>query len=422
MCIVSIKTSCEYHWCNGFIYNKNIAEKETYLLIRHSLPWFYILEKKYSLSKQLVVRPSSMECTFLWVDSDNSDTGPFYAIISVLAICISLPGNTLTALVIFTKPELRNEPTYLLICSVCFADVLVASVVQPLFICTMLLGTRRHCYLDNAYYVFAWVSAVASALGVLPITLERYIYILHPLRYNLYITKRRAQLAITLSWLIALSIGLLPLFWYDSVLNHSMSLFIVLLVSSSMFYSYARIYLQARRSIAPVQIIRAATAKKSRKRRIQGQATRTVFFILISFFACWFPYVLVSFLIAVHNYRSNNINNNGGGGLRQNHYERDSLAMHFYWGTLLLGYCNSSVNVFIYGRKNSVLRRAVGNYLRKLFNINNNNTDFAQSLRRRDSVKAPTTLPTGKRCNGGDLNDQDSKPKTIDLAILAGSS
>ena len=380
-----------------------------------------------------------MECTFIWVASNNSDTGPFYVFLSILAICISLPGNTLTALIIFTKPELRNEPTYLLICSVCIADVLVASVVQPLFMCTMLLGTRRYCYLDNAYYVFAWVSAIASGLGILPITLERYIYIMHPLHYSFYITKRRAQLAIMLLWSIALTFGLLPVFWYNSILNHSVSLFIVVLVSSSMFYSYARIYLQAHRSIAPVQIIRSATAKKSRKRRIQGQATRTVFFIVLSFFVCWFPYVLVSFLVAVRNYGSN-INNGSGssGSSSQMTYSgRNSLAMRFYWGTLLLGYCNSSVNVFIYGRKNSVLRRAVGNFVRNLFNCrqkDDNAADFADSIRqRRDSmtVHHQATLPIRIRFDGDDspinptIEEEEeesinnNKPKTAESFVVA---
>lgn len=313
-----------------------------------------------------------MECTFLWVESDIKEAGLYFVILSLLAICISFPGNIMTAFIIFTKPELRNEPTYLLICSVCIADVLVATVVQPLFICTMLLGTRCYCYLDNVYYVFAWVSAIASGLGVLPITLERYIYILHPLHYTLYITKRRAQLVITILWLIALSFGVLPLFWYDRVLNHSMSIFIVVLVSSSMSYSYARIYSQARR-IAPVQ---TGTRAKPRKRRIQRQATRTVFFIVLSFFICWFPYVFVSFLVAIRN----------RGNKRKNYYESDSLAMYFYWGTLLLGYCNSSINVIIYGRKNSVLRRAIASYLRKLFN-RSNTVDIVNNLRQQQQQR-----------------------------------
>ena len=299
-----------------------------------------------------------MGCEFLWVDANTTLASPIYVAITVVAICIALPGNLLTAMIIIQKRDLRNEPTYLLICSVCIADVLVASVVQPLFISTMLLGTRRYCILDNIYYVSAWISAMASGIGVLPITLERYVYIVYPLHYTFYVTKRRAQVVITILWCAAFLFGFLPLLWYDRLTNHSISLTIVLTISIFMIFAYRRIYSKVALVAPDVPIPkRNNTSERRRKSRIQGQATRTVFFIVLSFFICWFPYLLVSFIVALYNHDDTDSLEN---------YTKGSVTMQLYWGCLLLGYCNSAVNVFIYGRKNSVLRRAISNYFRKI--------------------------------------------------------
>jgi len=308
-----------------------------------------------------------MGCEYLWVDGDNTYTSPIYVAITVVAICIALPGNLLTAMIIIQKRELRNEPTYLLICSVCIADVLVASVVQPLFISTMLLGTRRYCVLDNIYYVSAWISAMASGVGVLPITLERYFYIVYPLHYSFYVTKRRAQIVITILWCSAFLFGILPLLWNDRLTNHSISLAIVLTISLFMIFVYRRIYSKVT-LVAPEAPLpnRKNTTERRRRIRIQGQATKTVFFIVLSFFVCWFPYLLVSFIVALHNRDDADSLEN---------YTKDSTAMRLYWGFLLLGYCNSAVNVFIYGRKNSVLRRAISNYFRKLLHRRDDKTE-----------------------------------------------
>ena len=109
--------------------------------------------------------------------------------------------------------------------------------------------------------------------------------------------------------------------------------------------------------------------------------------------------------------------------------------MRFYWGTLLLGYCNSSVNVFIYGRKNSVLRRAVGNFVRNIFNCrkkDDNTADFADR-QRRDSmtVHHQATLPIRIRFEGDDsrinptIEEEEeesinnNKPKTAESLVVA---
>ena len=103
------------------------------------------------------------------------------------------------------------------------------------------------------------------------------------------------------------------------------------------------------------------------------------------------------------------------------------------------GYCNSSVNVFIYGRKNSVLRRAVGNFVRNLFNCrqkDDNAADFADSIRqRRDSmtVHHQATLPIRIRFDGDDspinptIEEEEeeeesinnNKPKTAESFVVA---
>ena len=75
-------------------------------------------------------------------------------------------------------------------------------------------------------------------------------------------------------------------------------------------------------------------------------------FVVLAFFGCWYPWVIVSFMIALTDFvpvlRAEGLN---------------SVLMKLHWIFLGLGYCNSTLNVFIYGRKNSVLQKAVSKYL-----------------------------------------------------------
>ncbi|XP_057294122.1 adrenocorticotropic hormone receptor-like [Hydractinia symbiolongicarpus] len=291
-----------------------------------------------------------MSCVYIWPHVSGNFGQIALVILTCVAMTISIPGNILTGFIVIRNETLRNEPAYLLICSVCLADIIVSTITQPFFIATMLLGTRKSCNLDNTYFSFAWVSSVSSALGVITITFDRYLYIVHPLHYRTYMTQRRAIMMITVVWAIAIMFGTLPLLWHNSLVLHTITLVVLVVISVFMAYTYGRVYIKLRTTKEPPTL---NTASKKRKLKSQNQATRTVLLVVLAFFGCWYPWSIISFVIALHDAMP---------GLQS--YAVNSYVLKLHWISLTFGYFNSALNVFIYSRKNTVLRSAIAKYLR----------------------------------------------------------
>jgi len=294
-----------------------------------------------------------MQCHFIWPPSPQW-FGQYYIIaVTAVTVLIAAPGNLITALVVIRNIALRNESAYLLICSVCFADAIVATVTQPLFAATIILGSRHSCVLDHVYFGFAWLSSVSSTLGIVTITLDRYVYIVHPLLYHTLMTKRRARYMICMVWSIGILFGVLPLVYHNSLILQASVLFIMISIAVFMVYTYGKVYRQVSQAVdnlPPACVTK--TNVVTHKQKSQSQATKTVLLVVIAFFGCWFPWVIVSFMVALSDFVP---------ALKVDGLY--SLLMKLHWIFLGLGYCNSALNVFIYGRKNTVLQKAVSKYL-----------------------------------------------------------
>ncbi|XP_066929038.1 melanocyte-stimulating hormone receptor-like [Clytia hemisphaerica] len=293
-----------------------------------------------------------MQCTYLWPNSPDQ-FGQYYIVaVTSLTILIAAPGNLLTALVVIRNISLRNEPAYLLICSVCFADAIVAMVTQPLFVATVMLGSRYSCTIDNLFFAFAWLSSVSSTLGIVTITVDRYAYIVHPLHYQTIMTKARARYMICIVWTTAILFAALPILYHNRMILQTSVVGIMFIISVFMAVTYSKVYRQVVNSAdIPPPTLNQQT-KNVLKQKSQHQATKTVLLVCLAFFGCWYPWVIVSFLIALSDYVPS---------LAE--YECQSVMITLHWIFLGLGYCNSSLNVFIYGRKNTVLQKAVTKFL-----------------------------------------------------------
>lgn len=295
-----------------------------------------------------------MHCTHVWPITPD-EFGQYYIVaITTITIAIAAPGNLLTAIVVIQNISLRNEPAYILICSVCFADAIVAIVTQPLFMTTVLLGSRCSCLLDNVFFTFAWLSSVSSTLGIVAITFDRYAYIVHPMRYQTMMTKARAKCMICVVWIVAILFSILPLFYHNKMILHTSVLGIMLLISFFMAGTYSKVYRQVINTAKHPKLAVTGSCARQRKNlsklKTQNQATKTVLFVVLAFVGCWFPWVIVSFLMALGDFIP---------------YLKQLNLFAIHWIFLGLGYTNSALNIFIYSRKNTVLQKAVSRYLLK---------------------------------------------------------
>ncbi|XP_065664938.1 melanocyte-stimulating hormone receptor [Hydra vulgaris] len=292
---------------------------------------------------------SSTKCKFLYPEVDGNYGQLPIIVFTSVSMCISIPGNIITGLTILRNFKLRSEPAYLLICSVCVADTLVGAAAQPFLITATVLGMKRSCILDRVYFVLAWLSSCASTLGVMTITIDRYLYIVHPMNYTILMTQQRATIMIFIVWFTSLLFATMPIIYYNMLALHITALSVFIFITSFMTYTYGKVYFKLKVPSTSLPFSRI----HGRKTKVRTQASRTILMVVIGFFGCWYPWVIISLLVALSKQQNSSKAN----------ITPSSFIIKLYWIFLTLGYSNSALNVFIYSRKNTILRKAVEKFL-----------------------------------------------------------
>jgi hypothetical protein len=121
-----------------------------------------------------------------------------------IAMIIGVWGNiTVIIYTIFLSKE--KTATSYLVGNLALADLLVCLTFYPIWIIELIqtiLNIDSHqdlfCKLGRSTI---WSLLIASMAALLAITVDRYLYIVKPLKYPLVVTKRRVFLAISGIWL-----------------------------------------------------------------------------------------------------------------------------------------------------------------------------------------------------------------------------
>ncbi|CAL8337252.1 unnamed protein product [Lota lota] len=252
---------------------------------------------------------------------------------------LALLANIAVIVVILKAPHLRK---FAFVCHLCVVDLLCGVLLMPLGImCSSpyfsgLVFTVLECQM----YVFLNVFLIAASIfTITAISVERYYYIVHPMRYELKMTCKLTVAVVALVWLASAALGLATVFgWpsYDSrgaisaarcSLHWSHSnhqrVFLLLfcltcfcLPAGVIFAVYCNVYKVARvaaQQHGPLPSWTTATQMKSRSDSINSQTTivttrdaprrkvrdrpfggskaaLTVVVIVGQFLICWLPY------------------------------------------------------------------------------------------------------------------------------------
>jgi hypothetical protein len=128
----------------------------------------------------------------------------FSIVFKFIAMIIGVFGNiTVIIYTIFLNKE--KTATSYLVGNLALADLLVCLTFYPLWIIEFILTILN---IDSDQNLFCklsrstiWAFLFASVATLLAITVDRYLYIVKPLKYPLIVTKRRVFLAISGIWL-----------------------------------------------------------------------------------------------------------------------------------------------------------------------------------------------------------------------------
>ncbi|XP_050398276.1 dopamine receptor 1 [Patella vulgata] len=281
-------------------------------------------------------------------------------------IFISISGNILVCVAVFTDRKLKRNSN-LFIVSLAIADLLVAVLVMTFALANDIQGTWEF----GAVFCKVWISAdimcsTASILNLCAISLDRFIHIKDPLRYESYMTGRRTMCFISVVWCLSLLISFVPIHlgWHqdpgDGVgpnSNEDMCIFelnpIYAIVSSAIsFYIpcivmlsiYCRLYLYARKHVESMKRttttadrFNGGSDKKVSSKVSDHKAAVTLGIIMGVFLFCWLPFFTVNLIAA---------------------FCATCIAPVVFKILTWLGYVNSSLNPIIYSIFNQEFREA----------------------------------------------------------------
>uniref|UniRef100_A0A0N4UH41 G_PROTEIN_RECEP_F1_2 domain-containing protein n=1 Tax=Dracunculus medinensis TaxID=318479 RepID=A0A0N4UH41_DRAME len=293
-----------------------------------------------------------------------------YPLIVVIIIFMTIIGNSLVVIAVFSYRPLRKVQNYLLV-SLAASDLCVATFVMPLHVVQFLAGGRWLlgmviCHFFTTADIFLCTSSI---LNLCAIALDRYWAIHDPLNYAQKRTLRFVCIIIAIVWLASGCISVPPLIgWNDwsgeSLKTHCQltteKAFIIFSASGSFFVPlilmiivYVKIFLAARQRIRTNRVLKeivecgiilslyqpATFLQKREKISVakEKRAAKTIAVIIFVFSFCWLPffsaYVILPFC------------------------ETCSLHPKVQQAFVWLGYINSSLNPVLYGILNIEFRR-----------------------------------------------------------------
>ncbi|XP_053723410.1 probable G-protein coupled receptor [Synchiropus splendidus] len=244
---------------------------------------------------------------------------------------IALLANAGVMVAIARAPHMKR---FAFVCHLCAVDLLCAILLMPLGIISSspFFGTVAFTVLECQVYIFVNVFLIClSILTITAISVERYFYIVHPMRYEVRMTINLAIGAMVLIWLKSLLLALVTLFGWPAYgpqssiaashcslhASHSrlrrefavlFSVVCFLVPAGVIFAVYCAVYRVAR-SAALQQVPAVQASAKDRSDSVQsntsqtvpqrlspertfggGKAALTLVFIVGQFMVCWLPY------------------------------------------------------------------------------------------------------------------------------------
>ncbi|XP_034547763.1 probable G-protein coupled receptor [Notolabrus celidotus] len=134
----------------------------------------------------------------------------------VMLNILALLANTAVLVVVIKAPHLRK---FAFVCHLCAVDLLCAILLMPLGIMSSspYFAGVMFTVLECQIYVFLNVILIAASIfTITAISVERYYYIVHPMRYEVKMTLKLTAAVIVMVWVASAVLGLSTVFGWPS--------------------------------------------------------------------------------------------------------------------------------------------------------------------------------------------------------------
>ncbi|CAH3108659.1 unnamed protein product, partial [Porites lobata] len=269
-------------------------------------------------------------------------------------------SSTTIMLNIITIQALRKASLFprtlkILLLSLTISDLGVGLLVQPLYVAHLVKiieqrnNNSAYDTMSKAYFILRNLFALKSFLGVVTLTVDRFLAIHLHLRYQELVTTKRGVAVEFSAWVLSASISFISLYSFEISSIISAIIVAVCIIITGLLY--CKIYAAVRHhtiQIHALQVQQAAqyqNGETANAARLRKTALAT-FYVYLLFLVCYLPVTCV--LLAEKNGKT-------------------ALLSHLRYFTFTLAFVNSSLNPLIYCWKMRHIRQAVLSMLRNIF-------------------------------------------------------
>ncbi|XP_067681520.1 adenosine receptor A2b-like [Haliotis asinina] len=243
--------------------------------------------------------------------SDMKLYGVIQAVIDLCLVPFIIGGNALVIMAIITTPKLQI-PTNFFILSLAVADLLVGVFVIPLY---SLYYLEVRFAIDNKYLCLIRYASVISSCGgsllnLVCISVDRYIAVIYPLRYQALVTPFRVKVTIFVLWFYNILMSLLPLMGWNKWTKESKCVIfkvmspIWIILSDFMLGAvclsltlvlYLRVFCAAHKQYRMMESTSNLMPDELRLRQKQEiKSSKVMAFVLLMFVIFWIPYFILA--------------------------------------------------------------------------------------------------------------------------------
>ena len=263
--------------------------------------------------------------------------------------------NIVTIYAIYKTSTMPNTLKTLLLSLAC-SDVAVGLFSQPLytfFLINWLRLDNPGCNAKQVRTILNSLFSGASFLGVVAVSVDRFLAVHLHLRYQELVTHRRVVIVVIGIWVYSAFLSLIILWELLSTRDLIRTIsaafgFIITLVVYIRIYQTVR---QHKNQIQSMQIRNEAKSKEIKNFTILIRSTAGIFYIYLVFLICYLPYFICKAVIRI--------------------YGSSIVLKKLYLYSLTLVFLNSSLNPVIYCWKMKHIRHAIICILGKMSWISN---------------------------------------------------
>jgi len=260
---------------------------------------------------------------------------------------ITIIGNSIILLALYKTPSLKKTTSNYFVGSLACADLSVGLFANSLYVALSgFVSLQEIQGLKNAE-TFVWLlTTTVTTFNLCFVAADRYVAIIHPLRYPEVITTKRLFWAIICMWIFALIFATIPFYLPYSDLPKlwiAGSLVTFFFPLAVLFFCYCRIYLVVKEQNSRLKRQPTFDCSKPSVEKLKNRKVAITFAIMTGVFVALFlPTLVVNFLSMALQ--------------RQCHIVKLNIA--WFWAAVV-SFSSSAINPWIYAIRMTDFKRAI---------------------------------------------------------------